>query len=80
MNTIRTLLGIFSILSMTAFAGEPAAPAIIPQPQNAPLYNLEVPAPKPGAHYLLRAMVAGSGGTNSQGIVFWNVKAPTQND
>ena len=42
-----------------------------------PVYTLAVPAPKPGAHYTLRARVAGSGGTDSQGSVFWNLKPTT---
>ena len=42
-------------------------------PRN-PFYSLDVPAPKPGAHYTLRAQVAGSGGTDSTGYVFWNFK------
>ena len=39
-----------------------------------PDYTLEVPAPKAGAHYTLRAQVAGSGGTDSAGDVLWNPK------
>jgi hexosaminidase len=39
-----------------------------------PVYSLNVPRVKPGAHYLLRAHVAGSGGTNSQGDVNWSLK------
>ena len=42
-----------------------------------PVYTLDVPAPKPGAHYTLRAQVAGSGGTDSAGSVFWNLKPTT---
>ena len=42
-----------------------------------PVYTLDVPAPKPGAHYALRAQVAGSGGIDSQGSVFWNLKPTT---
>jgi hexosaminidase len=38
------------------------------------LYTLDVPAPKAGAHYMLNARVAGAGGTNSQGDIFWNFK------
>lgn len=37
-----------------------------------PVYTLEVPAPKPGAHYTLRAEIAGDGGTDSHGNVLWN--------
>ena len=39
-----------------------------------PVYALAVPAPKPGAHYTLRAQAAGSGGTDSAGSVFWDLK------
>jgi hypothetical protein len=39
-----------------------------------PAYTLKVPAPKPGAHYTLRARVAGSDGTDSAGNVLWNFK------
>ena len=39
-----------------------------------PVYTLTTPAPKPGAHYALRAQVAGSGGTDSAGSVFWDLK------
>ncbi len=39
-----------------------------------PVYTLDVPAPKAGAHYTLRAQVAGSGGTDSTGNVFWSLK------
>jgi hexosaminidase len=39
-----------------------------------PVYSLDIPAPKAGAHYTLRAMVAGSGGTDSAGNVFWGLK------
>ena len=38
------------------------------------VYTLNVPAPKPGAHYTLRARVAGSGGTDSRGEVNWSLK------
>jgi hexosaminidase len=37
-----------------------------------PIYLLTVPAPKPGAHYTLRAQIAGSGGTDSRGDVLWD--------
>ena len=37
-------------------------------------YTLNIPAPKPGAHYTLVAQVAGSGGTDSTGNVLWNFK------
>jgi len=36
-----------------------------------PDYTLNVPAPKPGAKYTLRAQVVGNGGTDSQGDVCW---------
>ena len=36
-----------------------------------PDYTLNVPVPKPGAQYTLRAQVVGSGGTDSQGDVCW---------
>ena len=36
-----------------------------------PDYLLDVPAPKPGSHYTLRAQVVGNGGTDSQGDVCW---------
>jgi hexosaminidase len=41
---------------------------------NDPFYSLDVPAPKSGAHYTLRAQVAGSGGTDSRGTVLWIFK------
>jgi len=37
-----------------------------------PIYHLDVPAPKPGARYTLRAQITGSGGTDSHGNIFWN--------
>ena len=37
-------------------------------------YTLNIPVPKPGAHYALVAQVAGSGGTDSTGNVLWNFK------
>jgi hexosaminidase len=39
-----------------------------------PAYTLDVPSPKPGAKYTLRALVAGNGGANSRGNVLWNFK------
>jgi len=39
-----------------------------------PVYTLDVPAPKSKAHYMLRAQDAGSGGTDSTGEVFWDLK------
>ena len=39
-----------------------------------PVYSLDVPAPKPGAHYTLRAEIKGDGGTDSHGNVLWNFK------
>jgi len=39
-----------------------------------PVYTLDVPALKTGAHYTLRAQVAGAGGTDSTGSVFLNLK------
>ena len=39
-----------------------------------PVYVLDVPAPKAGARYTFRAQVVGSGGTDSQGNVLWNLK------
>ena len=39
-----------------------------------PVYTLTVPAPKSGAHYTLRAQISGSGGTDSAGSVFWDLK------
>ena len=36
-----------------------------------PDYALNVPVPKPGAQYTLRAQVVGNGGTDSQGDVCW---------
>jgi hexosaminidase len=42
-----------------------------------PVYALDVPAPKPGAHYTLRAQVAGNGGTDSHGNVYWVLKPAT---
>jgi hexosaminidase len=38
------------------------------------VYSLDVPAPKPGAHYKLRAQVNGDGGTDSAGVVYWDLK------
>ena len=37
-----------------------------------PVYTLNVPAPKAGASYTVRAEVTGSGGTDSTGIVSWD--------
>jgi hexosaminidase len=45
-----------------------------PSNPSDPVYTLNVPTPKPGAHYTLRARLAGSGGTNSQGEVRWSLK------
>jgi hexosaminidase len=39
-----------------------------------PVYTLDVPAPKPDVHYTLRARVAGSGGTDSAGGVYWDLQ------
>ena len=39
-----------------------------------PVYVLDVPAPKAGAKYALRAQVVGDGGTDSAGSVFWDLK------
>ncbi len=39
-----------------------------------PVYSLTVPSPKPGVHYTMRAQVSGSGGTDSTGNVFWDLK------
>jgi hexosaminidase len=39
-----------------------------------PAYALDVPAPKPGAHYILRAEIKGDGGTDSHGNVLWIFK------
>jgi hypothetical protein len=39
-----------------------------------PVYTLDVPAPKSGVQFTLRAQVAGSGGTDSTGEVFWDLK------
>jgi hexosaminidase len=47
-------------------------------PRN-PVYALDVPASKPGVHYTLRAQVAGSGGTDSAGSVFWDQKPISNN-
>jgi hexosaminidase len=41
-----------------------------------PFYSLDVPTPKSGAKYTLRAQVAGSGGTDSHGNVLWIFKTP----
>lgn len=38
-----------------------------------PAYTLDVPVPKPGARYTIRAQVAGGGGTDSSGTVNWEV-------
>jgi hexosaminidase len=45
-----------------------------PSSSSAPVYTLNMPVPKPGAHYTLRARVAGSGGADSQGEVNWSLK------
>ena len=39
-----------------------------------PVYTLDVPAPKPDVHYTLRARVAGSGGTDPAGGVYWDLQ------
>jgi hexosaminidase len=39
-----------------------------------PVYTLDMPAPKAGASYALRAEVTGSCGTDSTGIVSWDLK------
>jgi hexosaminidase len=39
-----------------------------------PAYTLDMPSPKPGARYALRAQVAGSGGTDSRGQVSFVLK------
>ena len=39
-----------------------------------PAYSLAVPAPKPGAHYTIRAQIKGDGGTDSHGNVLWDFK------
>ena len=39
--------------------------------QRNPVYSLDLPAPKPGAKYTLRAEIAGDGGTDSRGDVLW---------
>ena len=39
-----------------------------------PAYTLNVPAPKSGARYTLRAEIRGDGGTDSRGNVLWNFK------
>ena len=38
------------------------------------VYALDVPAPKPGASYTLRAQIKGDGGTDSAGSVYWDFK------
>jgi hexosaminidase len=38
------------------------------------VYILNLPAWKPGANYILRAVVTGEGGTDSRGIVSWTFK------
>ena len=43
-----------------------------------PVYSLTVPATKPGAHYTLRAQISGSGGNDSNGSVFWDLKPMTK--
>ena len=43
-----------------------------PSSTSAPVYILNVPTPKAGSHYTLRAHVAGSGGSDSQGDVNWS--------
>jgi hexosaminidase len=40
-----------------------------------PIYTLELPTFKPGAHYIVRAQVAGDGGTDSSGTVNWELTA-----
>jgi hexosaminidase len=44
------------------------------KPRDA-IYTLDVPAPKLGAHYTLRARVSGVGGMDSRGNVIWNLKS-----
>jgi len=41
-----------------------------------PVYVLKVPVAKPGARYTLRAQVAGDGGTDSMGVVDWELVPP----
>jgi hexosaminidase len=41
------------------------------------IYTIDVPAPKPGARYTIRTRLTGSGGTDSQGSVYWNTKPLT---
>ena len=55
----------------TGYAGDQPAD---PSSPSDPVYTLFVPAPKPGAHYFLRARVAGSGGNDSCGEVNWSLK------
>ena len=43
-----------------------------------PVYALDVPAPRAGAHYILRAQVKGDGGTDSAGSIFWDLKPATK--
>jgi len=43
-----------------------------------PIYTLDVPTPKPGVRYTLRAQVAGSGGTDSTGTVYWDESSGLQ--
>jgi hexosaminidase len=38
-----------------------------------PVYTVNVPRPKPSAHYTLRARLAGSGGTDSRGEINWSL-------
>jgi hypothetical protein len=40
-----------------------------------PGYTLELPTFKPGARYTVRAQVAGDGGTDSYGVVYWQPSA-----
>jgi hexosaminidase len=46
-------------------------------PRNA-LYTLDAPAPASGSRYILRAQVAGDGGTDSVGSLFWDLKSPAK--
>jgi hexosaminidase len=41
-------------------------------------YALDVPAPKAGARYALRAQLSGNGGTDSAGAVYWSLKPVTE--
>jgi hexosaminidase len=61
-------------ISRDAHAGFAGEQPVDPDNSHDPVYTLNLPAPKAGAHYLLRARVAGSGEIDSRGEVNWSLK------